>query len=332
LRAYAARMNSRRFFYHLLLMFALLIAACGGATVTTTLTVRIPASELAPPGCHHRLPAQMGECVRQGLEREAVKPSRPALGETFARGVHVQGIDISRYQPHPDFRELYREGIRFVIVQAADNNCACNPFFDSQVRAAHEVGMRVGVYVYVEGAAASEQAAALERVAAPERALITLGAWVDAEQADAYPRACGIAGALGRAFWIVGVYASPGTWPGGSCVRVWPAEWGGGIAYPPTSWARSAIELRQWCGTCQLAGVGEVDRDEDLGALALAQARSKRPNSVARDRVLVAYWTAERRRVLAAYHRARCTARSRRRRCRAWRGREHVLWRDIARV
>lgn len=56
-----------------------------------------------------------------------------------------------------------------------------------------------------------------------------------------------------------------------------------------------------------------------------------RPISPAEKRRLIAYWTAERKRVLAVYHRY-CTARSTGPKCTAWRKREHVLWGDAHRL
>jgi hypothetical protein len=255
------------------LVVLLAFAGCG-KTVAPTVTIKTPAR--VPFVCHHRVPAQAGECIRQELEYEGVKPAEPRLSGRFGAAFHAQGIDISRYQPHPAFHKLYREGIRFVIVQGADDCSESNPFFDSQVRSAHEAGMKVGVYVFAEGCSAAGQAAALERAAAPERSRITLGAQVDAEVPAAYPRACSIVADLSHHFYIVGVYGSPGTYRGGHCIGViWPAEWGGGAAYPLSGYPSSAIRLRQWCGTCRLAGNdGEIDRDEDLGLLALAHEKS----------------------------------------------------------
>lgn len=258
----------------LLPVLVLCVLAGCGSTVTHTVTENISAPAFV---CHHRVPAQAGECIRQELEYEGIAPAAPRVGATFGGAFHAQGIDISRYQPHPAFRELYREGIRFVVVQGADNCSESNPYFDSQVRSAHEAGMKVGVYVFAEGCEAAGQAAALEHAAASERSRITLGAQVDAEVPAAYPRACAIVADLSYHFYIVGVYGSPGTYGGGHCLGViWPAEWGGGIAYPLPGYPVSAIKLRQWCGVCRLAGNdGEIDRDEDTGLLALAHTPSK---------------------------------------------------------
>lgn len=251
------------------LVFMLVLAGCGSSRAPS---VTHTAGERAPFVCHHKVPAQLGECIRQELESNGVKPAAPRLSTRFGAAYHAQGVDISRWQPHPAFHELYRQGIRFVIVQGADNCSESNPFFDSQVRSAHEAGMAIGVYVFAEGCAASGQAAALERAAASERSRITLGAHVDAEVPSAYGQACSIVAALSRSFYIVGVYGSPGTYGGGRCRGVvWPAEWGGGAVYPLAGYPFSAVKLRQWCGTCYLAGnAGQIDRDEDLGLLALA--------------------------------------------------------------
>jgi hypothetical protein len=223
----------------------------------------------------------MGECIRQELETggREIEPQASPPPAKIGASFHTQGIDISRWQPHPDFRELYREGIRFVIVQGADNDHASNPFFDSQVRSAHEAGMQVGVYVFAEGAFGTYQANALISAAARERSRISLGAFVDTEVGSAYGQACTIATALKRSFYLVGVYGSPGTYRGGRCVGfVWPAEWGSGAPYALSGYPASAIVLRQWCGTCYLSGnSGQIDRDEDRGLLALAKPTPPKP-------------------------------------------------------
>lgn len=268
------------------LVVLLALAGCG-KSATQTVTFQ----EQAPFVCHPRQPPEMGECIRQELEHHGVKPANPKFG-AFAPTLHghTQGIDISRYQPHPAFRELYREGIRFVIVQGADNAHASNPFFASQVREAHEAGMQVGVYIFAEGDSSTAQADTLIAVAASERSRITLGAYVDAEVGSAYPRACGIVSVLEHHFWIVGVYGSPGTYEGGACGVAWPAEWGFSLASPLPGFSFASMKLRQWCGTCQVSGVGEVDRDEDLGALALSHIKPKpTPNRHELDALLGAY-------------------------------------------
>lgn len=255
------------------LITGIVLAGCGGHTHTT---VRLKATPPPTPPtfvCHHKVPAQMGECVRQELEARGIQPGGGAelLVQKLEARTHLQGIDISRWQPHPRFHQLYAEGIRFVIVQGSDNGCACNPFFRSQVRSAHEAGLKVGVYLFAEGDTPSYQAAVLVAVALSERSRIVLGAYVDAEVPAAYPRACAIAHALQRRFFIVGIYGSPGTFSGGGCagIIIWPAEWGGGSAYPLSGFSFAAIELRQWCGTCRLGGNdGDIDRDEDLGVIA----------------------------------------------------------------
>jgi Glycosyl hydrolases family 25 len=260
----------------LLILLAALLGACGKTLPTRTVTVQQHAPAITPFVCQPRVPPMMGECIRQELEHHNVKPARPKLGALAPalRG-HVQGIDISRWQPHPAFRELYRQGIRFVIVQGADNAHASNPFFASQVREAHEAGMQVGVYIFAEGDSSTAQADTLVAVAARERSRITLGAYVDAEVPSAYARTCGIVSVLAHHFWIVGVYGSPGTYRGGSCRYSWPAEWSSASASPLPGFSFASMKLRQWCGTCQMAGVGEVDRDEDLGAIALSHVRAK---------------------------------------------------------
>lgn len=263
----------------LALLAVLLFVGCGSSSHSaSSSTTPAPPASAQPFVCHPKAPPQLGECIRQELESRSIAPAAPKLSATFGLTAGVQqGIDISRWQPHPDFRALFREGIRFVIVQGADNAHESNPFFDSQVRSAHEAGMLVGVYIFAEGDSSSAQANALIAAAAPERSRIVLGAYVDAEVDSAYPRACGVAAALARSFPHVGVYGSPGTYRGGRCTGgVWGACWGGGPPCALPGYPFSAIVLRQWCGTCRLGGNdGEIDRDEDRGAIALSHAKPK---------------------------------------------------------
>lgn len=248
-----------------LIALACLLAGCGGAKTTPP-----PTKTKAPFVCHHKQPGQLGECVRLELEYEGNHPTSPP--HAFARVIRPQCVDISRWQPHPEFRVLRREGIVCVIVQGADNDHASNPFFDSQVRGAHEAGLKVGVYIFAEGASSTAQADVLIGVARSERSRITLGAAVDAEVPAAYARACEIANVLARSFHLIETYGSPGTYEGGRCVGYnWPAEWSLFPASPLPGYPSSAIKFRQWCGTCHLAGnSGEIDRDEDLGLIALS--------------------------------------------------------------
>jgi hypothetical protein len=111
--------------------------------------------------------------------------------------------------------------------------------------------------------------------------------WADAEVPGAYQQACPYtARARSLGVHVYGVYSSPGLWPGYRCAGyVWPAEWGGGAAYPLPGYPSSAIKVRQWCGTCRLAGFsGEVDRDEDRGVLALSRAAPSKAQRVAAER------------------------------------------------
>lgn len=309
-----------------------LVAAGCGRTTPPSPRPGAPAAT-TPFVCHPKAPAQMGECIRQELDAEGVKPTEPRLGTRI--GVRAQGVDISRWQPHPAFRELHRAGIRFVIVQGAEDCSESNPFFDSQVRAAHEAGMRIGVYIFAEGCSVLGQAAALDHAAASERSRITLGAYVDAEVPAAYPVACAITRLLHYHFRIVGTYGSPGTYRGGRCIGVnWPAEWGLSLAIPLPGYPFSAVKLRQWCGTCVLAGnSGQIDRDEDLGLLELAHPKPRpKPRPPAERRRLIAHWTAERRAVLHRYHLDGCQGNSMGPKCTALRKLEHVLWADLRRL
>lgn len=260
---------------------SIVVAGCGGASHSPGVSSH-PVTATKPSFvCHHKDPAQLGECVRQELEYDGITPARPPLTETLGAG-RPQCVDISRWQPHPRFRQLRAEGIVCVIVQGADNTSASNPFFDEQVRDAHEAGMAVGAYIYVEGGSSTAQADALGRAVAGERSRITLGVWIDTEQPDAYQHACGIAARLRSPVWrftIIGDYGSVGTVPASmnTCALLdWAAMWGGGPARPAPGFTFAELKFRQWCGTCILGGNdGQIDRDEDLGLLALGKPKPK---------------------------------------------------------
>jgi hypothetical protein len=169
-----------------------------------------------------------------------------------------------------------------VIIQTNDGQVR-NSLFYRQVAAAKEAGVPWGVYTFVEAQSGTGQAdTALSMSNGRGR---TLGVWADTEVPGAYQQACSFTGRARRVAFIVGVYASPGNWPGDRCTGyAWPAEWGGGGAYPLAGYPYSAIKIRQSCGTCRLSGFsGAVDLDEDLGLLALAQTPTK-PTPAARAR------------------------------------------------
>lgn len=246
------------------------LTGCGGAAAHKS-TLKAHAG---PFVCHPRTTPEgqpapnLGECHRQELEYKGIRTT-PRQGASS----RAQGIDISRWQPYPNFHQLYGEGIRFVVIQANAGACRCNPYFDSQVRAAHAAGMKVGVYVFVVNVSYLAQADVLGQVAAPVRGLISLGAWVDTEVPGAYEKGCPIVRRLFSVwhFHIAGIYASNGNWPGWVCGWAWPAKWGGPPS-PLPGYSYSAMKMRQWCGTCYLGGnSGEIDRDEDLGVIALSQ-------------------------------------------------------------
>lgn len=253
-----------------LLAVAALLAGCGGQHTTTTRSAPQPAPTV-PEGytqCSDGtiVRAEAGACIKHELGENL------QLVAPLTAGPRAQCIDISRWQPHPQFGVLHRQGIRCVIVQGAADAHASNPFFDSQIRSAHEAGLLVGVYIFAEGAPGKAQADALIAVASSERSRITLGAGVDAEVDVAYAHVCAISHELERSFYLVYVYGSPGTYQGGHCTKyVWPAIWGTRSPVPLPGYSSSAIVFWQWCGTCRLAGNdGEIDRDEDRGLIALS--------------------------------------------------------------
>lgn len=268
----------------LAILSSLLVAGCGGSAHSPVTQQHV--HEATAPAPAPVIPegmttcsdgkivrAEAGACIRQELHQQGFQLVAPLT----AAGGRAQCIDISRWQPHPQFGVLHRQGIRCVIVQGAANEHASNPYFDSQVRSAHEAGMKVGVYIFAEGAFGVYQADALIAVVRSERSRITLGAAVDAEVDSAYPQVCRIAQTLERSFYLVYVYGSPGTYRGGHCSKyVWPAVWGTRAPVPLSGYRSSAIVFWQWCGTCRLLGNdGEIDRDEDRGLIGLSEVKPR---------------------------------------------------------
>ena len=303
----------------------LAIVVAGGCRTVPSPRSGAPAAT-TPFTCHQRVPAEAGECIKQELEAQGIAPATPKLGATFGVRVGVpQCVDISRWQLVPDFRSA---GVRCVIIQTNDGVIP-NPYFRAQVAAAKRAGIPWGVYTYLEGFSGAQQArTALSMSAGLGR---TLGVWGDAEHPSAYPQACSFTAQAHRVAYIVGVYGSPGAYAGGRCAGyAYPAEWGSGPAYPLPGYPAGAVKIRQWCGTCRLAGfAGEVDRDEDRGLLALAHPKPRpKPRSAAEKRRLIAHWTAERRAVLHRYHLDGCRGNSTGPKCTALRKLEHVLWPD----
>lgn len=256
----------------LALIGALSICGCDSSVSPSASRYPSPAQQSQPQNlCHHKTPAQAGECIQQGLEAEGITLATPGPS-TFFEVPHATCVDISRWQGLPNWTAVRQAGVRCVIVQTNDGG-AHNPLFAAQVTGAFRAGLKIGVYLFVEGGSASYQVAVAKSVArSVPSSYITLGGQADAEVSSAYAVTCAVVHGLHAGFRVVGVYGSPGTYRGGRCEGyVWPAEWGSGRAYPLPGYPDSAIKFRQNCGTCRLNGFsGEVDRDEDLGLLALA--------------------------------------------------------------
>jgi GH25 family lysozyme M1 (1,4-beta-N-acetylmuramidase) len=215
----------------------------------------------APFVCHTKVPAQAGECIEQEEKAKGFELIAPLTSSAPS-----QGVDISNWQGIPDLRA---SGVKFVLIQTNDGTFH-NPFLSAQVAAARRAGIPFGFYTFVEAFSGSEQASIA--LSLGQRYAPQLGYWADVEKTGAYEHACAYVSRIKQAgLKIAGVYSSPGLYFAGRCAGyIWPAEWGSGRAYPLNGYPSSAIKVRQWCGTCSLAGFsGQVDRDESLGLLSL---------------------------------------------------------------
>jgi hypothetical protein len=263
---------------------ALLIAGCGTSHTRATAPVNGPTGPTGataatgpigptrPPfTCHPKVPAQAGECIRQQEEYEGKTPAHPQTlrGTLPLSAFGSAGIDISVWQGVPNFLQARAAGLRFVIVQTNDGAHRNSVFF-AQVRAIRSVGLPWGFYTFTEAYSGASQASIAVSMASGQGA--TLGGWSDVEVPGSYGHACEYVNYVrAHGYRIAGKYSSPGLVEGGACAGYdWPAIWGGGRAYPLRGYSQSATVVRQNCGTCRFNGVGgEVDRDEDLGLLAL---------------------------------------------------------------
>lgn len=239
------------------LLAAAAVAAGCGSTSQTGHTFS------APAGCQGHAFKGAGDCTRQILHHQGFTLTPPARVSGRA-----QGVDVSRWQGLPSFSASGQ--VRFAIVQTNDGP-AINPFFRLQVAELNAHHIPWGTYTFLEGYSGASQAYLSNSITGARGR--TLGMWGDAEQPSAYPQTCSYVNEAAHLAHIVGVYGSPGTYRGGRCKGYdWPAEWGSGRAYPLPGYPSSATKVRQWCGTCRLAGFsGEVDRDEDLGLLVAAK-------------------------------------------------------------
>ena len=249
------------FFIGLIAIVAVVIglSACG-YSVTPTKT----AAPTTPFVCYPKEPAQAGECIKQELLFKGVK-----LGALPKASSNPQGLDISNWQGAINLKAY---GARFVIIQTNDGAFK-NPFFWIQRAEAQSAGIPWGTYTFIENWSGARQADIANSMGRGP-----LGAWADTEVTGSYQHACEY---VNRAHVngnsIVGVYASPGNYSGGRCRGyIWPAEWGGGRAYPLNGYPSSAIKVRQWSGTT-------IDRDESLGLLSLVKPPTPKPSPRAKE-------------------------------------------------
>jgi lysozyme len=84
----------------------------------------------------------------------------PHPGVARARGLPIQGIDISRHQGSVDFNEVRAAGMHFVYMKSTEGKDYIDPNFYGNWRGAQNAGMARGVYHFMTWCSlASEQAA-----------------------------------------------------------------------------------------------------------------------------------------------------------------------------
>lgn len=252
----------------------LALAACGGGHSTSHIGTSNVAQGVT---CRHAA----GECIKAELRAKHFALTPPATISSAP-----QGIDISNFQPSPNFGVAERVyGTRFALIQTNDGGFG-NPFFWMQAIEAQNHGIPWGSYTFIEGANPVGQAQMSERMGTARGLHRSLGMWADAEIPAAYPVVCSYVREASRFTSIFGVYGSPGTYAGGRCPGYdWVARWGSGPAGSLPGYPVSATVVRQWCGTCRMPGVtsGEMDRDESLGLLSLVRTPESAAHRRARE-------------------------------------------------
>ena len=249
--------------------------------------------------------------IAGGLAAAVALATAPIAGAATAGPAQgpLRGIDISAYQ-HADgpinWRQLARDGIRFVAIKVAESNYYTNPHYQSDARGAARAGLAVMPYVFANPAAAGGAATASFAVRAARygRGRGALPLVVDLEN-DPYSKSnCYWVGSRRMIAWIAAftaraaaltgrrpvIYTTADWWR--QCTRstrrfsadpLWLAAYDTGRPSAPGPWARWAFW--QYTNEGSLPGIGRTDLDvfqpeADLPALrpaARPKPRHRRP-------------------------------------------------------
>jgi GH25 family lysozyme M1 (1,4-beta-N-acetylmuramidase) len=197
----------------------------------------------------------------------------------------VRGVDISAYQhvgPPINWRQIARDGIRFVSVKASEGTYYRNPFYASDTRAAASAGLVVLPYVFANpaqsrGAQTARFAVSVTGRRGPARLPLVVDLENDPykKKADCYrlsrPRMIAwIGGFLNQARALTGrwpvIYTTADWWQEctGATGRfrhspLWLAAFGPSAPPVPSPWHRWAFW--QYADNGRLAGIGQVDLD-----------------------------------------------------------------------
>ena len=232
-------------------LICLAFIGCGGKPAPKTVPI--------PP-----IPAPVRAVPRSAAGEDIKRLYQPARRPTAVFSAAPRGIDVSQWQGAvPNLT-----GLSFVLIQS-NAGFFVNPFLSFQIADANARHVPWGAYTFLEPGV-SGSAEASQAISLTNNHNRKLGVWADAERSGAYEHACAYTQqAKNEGQHIYGLYSAPGLWPGGVCKGyLWPAEWSGGTAYPFGGYGRSAIKVRQYCGTCFRYGK-ETDLDESLGLLSL---------------------------------------------------------------
>ena len=61
----------------------------------------------------------------------------------------IEGIDVSHWEGDIDFREVKRDGIRFVYIKSSEGDTYIDPDFERNYREARKARLKIGFYHYV---------------------------------------------------------------------------------------------------------------------------------------------------------------------------------------
>lgn len=251
---------------------AIVAAGCGSGSHSPVRPRPAVATNLGTNDCRPTAgDGSMGACNPQRSEPTSLTGARP-----FATLGGIQGVDLSNNNGTVSFSYLAAHGIRFVYAKA-EQQCFTDSELAHNAAGAAAVHIRFGVYDFIQPGLISPAADAA-CLAARERLVLrfthqTLPVVFDAESFN------GLSG-FAICVWLhaaendlrvdlpgvlIGVYGSPGTYPGCSSNggHAWPADWL--VSFPVNLAGFSGFYNWQWFGP-RFASTTLEGMDRDKGS------------------------------------------------------------------